>query len=436
KALSDHAELELRKIIEDAARFMRISKRTVLKPSDINFALQSRGEQPVFGYEFSTPHALQRVPGVPGIYKEDDEEIDLSTLINEPFPPIPHPPSFTAHWLAIDGVQPLIPQNPIPSKLLEAIQRDPSSILSDPSLAHELGIDTAQVGQGQSHVYGNGIEIKPPIKHDLSQELQLFYEKATQFILDVKDSLFENRIEGEPQQQQNFTSSQAVSNITDAQHRLESVYQSISGDPGLQQLMPYFSQFVATEIIRNIHNCAVLYSIMRFVSAIFSSPYLNVDPYCHILIPAVLTCTLSNELGTLEDREYAKGGVLAQNDLGSIIVSTSGKVESSSSKRITQSSSGISSKTSTSNASYPQQPKQRQVAPQPQITNSTPERAFRVTHFDVRRFSALLLSKICRRLAISFSTFEMRLANTLVLSLLDPTRTLASHYGATVSLVA
>ena len=34
-----------------------------------------------------------------------------------PLPELPHPPTFTAHWLAINGIQPLIPQNPISPEL-------------------------------------------------------------------------------------------------------------------------------------------------------------------------------------------------------------------------------------------------------------------------------------------------------------------------------
>ena len=44
-AMSHFAELELRKVIEDAATFMRLSKRTTLLPQDINAALQARNKQ-------------------------------------------------------------------------------------------------------------------------------------------------------------------------------------------------------------------------------------------------------------------------------------------------------------------------------------------------------------------------------------------------------
>jgi hypothetical protein len=39
-------------------------------------------------------------------------------LIHKPLPSIPHDVSFTVHWLAIEGVQPRIIQNPTKNELL------------------------------------------------------------------------------------------------------------------------------------------------------------------------------------------------------------------------------------------------------------------------------------------------------------------------------
>jgi hypothetical protein len=48
----------------------------------------------------------------------DDQDVDLEELIHKPLPSIPHDVSFTVHWLAIEGVQPRIIQNPTPHELL------------------------------------------------------------------------------------------------------------------------------------------------------------------------------------------------------------------------------------------------------------------------------------------------------------------------------
>ena len=45
EVLSNFAELELRKIIDDAGTFMRTSKRTTLLPQDINASLQLHNKQ-------------------------------------------------------------------------------------------------------------------------------------------------------------------------------------------------------------------------------------------------------------------------------------------------------------------------------------------------------------------------------------------------------
>jgi transcription initiation factor TFIID subunit 6 len=49
------------------------------------------------------------------IYFDEDEEVDFDTVLNKPLPKIPLDVTFTAHWLAIEGIQPAIPQNPTPS---------------------------------------------------------------------------------------------------------------------------------------------------------------------------------------------------------------------------------------------------------------------------------------------------------------------------------
>lgn len=44
--------------------------------------------------------------------------MDFDAVLNKPLPKIPLDVTFTAHWLAIEGVQPAIPQNPTPSGMI------------------------------------------------------------------------------------------------------------------------------------------------------------------------------------------------------------------------------------------------------------------------------------------------------------------------------
>jgi transcription initiation factor TFIID subunit 6 len=91
--------------------------------------------------------------------------------------------TFTAHWLAIEGTQPKIIQNPV--DMVTAVEQK-------------------QAVKEQDVV---------KVKQTITQELQLYYEKITECIV------------GDEIQQQ-------------------LAIESISTDPGIQPLMPYFTQFV------------------------------------------------------------------------------------------------------------------------------------------------------------------------------------------------
>jgi hypothetical protein len=45
----------------------------------------------------------------------EDEELDFDKVLNMPLPKLPLEVNLTGHWLAIDGVQPAIPENPPPN---------------------------------------------------------------------------------------------------------------------------------------------------------------------------------------------------------------------------------------------------------------------------------------------------------------------------------
>ena len=48
------------------------------------------------------------------IFDVEDDEVDFDDILNAPLPKVPAEVTYTAHWLAVEGVQPTIPQNPAP----------------------------------------------------------------------------------------------------------------------------------------------------------------------------------------------------------------------------------------------------------------------------------------------------------------------------------
>jgi transcription initiation factor TFIID subunit 6 len=143
--------------------------------------------QPLFGYS-----AKQEFKHQNGLYYLEDYEVDIEELINRPLPPVPLECTFTAHWLAIEGVQPRIVQNPTDQEI------KPEKIATE---------KVKEVVQEQK------------VKQTITQELQLYYEKITNSILSTEVTL-----------QQLAT-------------------ESISQDPGIQALMPYFVNFISETVI-------------------------------------------------------------------------------------------------------------------------------------------------------------------------------------------
>ena len=142
---------------------------------------------------------------------------------------------YIAHWLAVEGVQPSIPQNPTAadSRNLELMSKGPNA---NSTLA-------AMSGNGN-------VAVKPLVKHVLSKELQLYFEKVCGAFLDECSE--EYRTSG---------------------------YSSLREDPGLHQLVPYFVQFISEKVTHGMKDIFVLTQVMRMAEALVQNQSLYVDPY-------------------------------------------------------------------------------------------------------------------------------------------------------------
>jgi transcription initiation factor TFIID subunit 6 len=93
------------------------------------------------------------------------------------------------------------------------------------------------------------VDVKPLVKHVLSKELQLYYERITEAVVSEEERL-----------------------------RYQA-YESLRSDPGLHQLLPYFVQFIVEKVKQNMRNLVVCESMLCMIQALLSSPHLFVDPY-------------------------------------------------------------------------------------------------------------------------------------------------------------
>lgn len=97
---------------------------------------------------------------------------------------------------------------------------------------------------------GGNVAVKPLVKHVLSKELQLYFEKVCGAFLDE----------------------------TSEDYRT-SAYSSLREDPGLHQLVPYFVQFISEKVTHSLKDVFVLTQVMHMAEAMVQNRSLYVEPY-------------------------------------------------------------------------------------------------------------------------------------------------------------
>ncbi|KAK5133896.1 hypothetical protein LTR08_007125 [Meristemomyces frigidus] len=252
--LSRDVEYRISEVLTEALKFMRHAKRTTLTTQDISQALRLLQVEPLYGYESTRPLRFGEAsvgPGQPLFYVED-EEVDFEKLINAPLPKVPREISFTAHWLAVEGVQPSIPQNPTNT------QSNPDVATRGSGANSTLAALSGNDNQGT----------KPPVKHVLSKELQLYFDRVAPAIMDENNEDYRT-----------------------------AAFASLKTDTGIHQLVPYFVQFVANKVTHNLKSIFTLLQSMQLLAALLDNPSLYMAPYVPSIVPSILTCLIGKTLG-------------------------------------------------------------------------------------------------------------------------------------------
>eukprot|EP00041_Stephanoeca_diplocostata_P011122 m.180540 g.180540 ORF g.180540 m.180540 type:complete len:477 (+) comp18423_c0_seq2:192-1622(+) len=293
--LAADLEYRLREITQEAAKFARHSKRRKLHTEDINMALRLRNIEPLYGYSTLSgiedggdprKHGFKRA-GVNEAFYIPDRVIDLEALVNADLPKLPVDVTYTTHWLAIEGVQPEIPQNPpvvehkddskahLQSTIVSELNAEPTitAIKQSATAGSALNADgenvadkAATVANAMAKASRQPVVMKTVAKHELSLEQQLYYRSVTEGLLDNKDAY------------------------------CRQAFDSLCRDPGLHALLPYFSQFVAEKVLSSLGNLGVLTNMVQLTASLLRNPNLFPEPYLHQLLPAMLTCVVGKSL--------------------------------------------------------------------------------------------------------------------------------------------
>ncbi|CAL9060898.1 unnamed protein product [Musa banksii] len=247
-ALAPDVEYRLREIMQEAIKCMRHSKRTVLTAEDVNSALSLRNVEPIYGFASGNPLRFKRAVGHKDLFYIDDRDVDFKEVIDAPLPKAPLDTAVVAHWLAIEGVQPAIPEN----APVEAIVAPSENKKSENSKEDGLLVD-----------------LKLPVKHVLSRELQLYFDKITELTVTRPESIL-----------------------------CKEALVSLAVDSGIHPLVPYFSYFIADEVARSLNDLPILFALMRVVRSLLQNPHIHIEPYLHQLMPSIITCVVAKRLGS------------------------------------------------------------------------------------------------------------------------------------------
>ncbi|KAG2611509.1 transcription initiation factor TFIID subunit 6-like [Panicum virgatum] len=246
-ALAPDVEYRLREIMQESIKCMRHAKRTVLTADDVDSALSLRNVEPVYGFASGDPLRFKRAVGHKDLFYLDDREVDFKEIIEAPLPKAPLDTAVVAHWLAIEGVQPAIPENPPIDAIIPPAENKRSEHGKDDGLA---------------------VDVKLPVKHVLSRELQMYFDKIAELTMSRSDTpLFKEALV------------------------------SLAKDSGLHPLVPYFSYFIADEVTRSLGDLPVLFALMRVVRSLLHNPHIHIEPYLHQLMPSMITCIVAKRLG-------------------------------------------------------------------------------------------------------------------------------------------
>ncbi|KAF8349591.1 transcription initiation factor TFIID complex 60 kDa subunit [Amanita rubescens] len=297
-SLASDVEYRIHQVIEEAARFMRHGRRTTMNTSDIDQALRVLNIEPLYGHSPYNPTTFRRTMNYPStnaavgtVYFVEDEEMDFDRVLREEKITLPKGISWTAHWLAVEGVQPLIPENP--PAIPRAIDQPQTESKLESQLNGLPGAPGAGAVTAPGTVMPNGLPsttgttaaLTPVVKKQqqqqlvkqvLSRELQLYYTRLTQSLLQSS---------------------------ADNTAKRTAALASLRHDAGLQALLPYLIRWVGEGVVgalkegvQSESDGRVLEVMLDVIGAILENNTLFVEPYLHQLLPPILSTLLHSSL--------------------------------------------------------------------------------------------------------------------------------------------
>eukprot|EP00903_Cladosiphon_okamuranus_P018099 g16656.t1 len=260
--LSASAEYHLLDVINDASNFRARGKRSRLTVDDVNASLELRGAEG--SLVFSGGTSKRKEDEVSG---GADSKVDLRKVANAALPVCPIEPGFHMHWLAVDGQQPLLPQNPVPS--------------AGRGKGKGKGGKRGR-GKQAGGVAGGG---SSAVRARLSEELTTYLRRCCDAVLSRDES------------------------------KRGRALASLREDPGLQQLLPHLCTFIQSKVpeyLKRQKEPDQLAALLQMLQCLLNNKHFAfLEIYLDRLLPPLMSCLLHI------DFERTTGGGGANSDSSS-----------------------------------------------------------------------------------------------------------------------
>jgi transcription initiation factor TFIID subunit 6 len=346
RKIAPDVEFRVRDLISEALKFMRAAKRKVLLPSDIAAALRLRNVEPLATPDFSLTERMDdpqqasragefvRVTAAGDLYYPNDPVISLSSALTVRVPPVTRKITLAAHWLAVDGVQPAIPQNGSASSNLASSSSSASASSASASNASNAKgapkggasapgstAKTSSRKRDRSVVEREEkVVVRARVKDVLGQEHRSFYDRVTAALNQASSSTSSTStttMDGQSSTSSSLSpsSSAAASAPLDKSGapalmnapELKAALKAVATSQGLSPLLPYFVRYVVETVQLALSPLqeSRLRTSLALVRSLCANETLAVELYLHQLLPALLTTLLSAQISSLELRAEA-----------------------------------------------------------------------------------------------------------------------------------
>ena len=202
------------------------------------------------------------------------------------------PPSelgMTVHWLAVDGVTPMIPMNEVWNTKINTNNGGSSSNVGGldplaPVLELDDDNDDDENMSKQQKQNDTSIRIRELQQRLLSEELQLYFSRVTSTI-------------------EHYSSTNNNLNNLNNNNNLSELYAVLNGirsDTGIQELVPFLSRYVASGLMTksNLQNTEYCLCLMKIFNAMLDNTNLHLDLHLHQMLSPVGTCVVAKKLSS------------------------------------------------------------------------------------------------------------------------------------------